>query len=86
MNALPNIRRTFVAMACTVLALSMGACGNSAADGRATAVQRSADAVAAQAKQDLRDGWEHTARDRDELILQEWRHDHQLSWATPSCR
>jgi hypothetical protein len=85
MNTSPH-RRAFVATVCASLALGvMSACGAGAADDRATSVQKSADAVARTAKQDLRDGWEHTARDRHEMVLQEWRRQHPLSGATPNC-
>ena len=87
MNATPHIRRTCVATACTVLVLSfVSACGDSAADGRATAVEQSAAAVSRGAKLDLRGGWEHTARDRHDMIVREWRRQHPASGATPTCR
>jgi hypothetical protein len=86
MNVTPHIRRTFVATAGTLLALTaMSACGSSAADGRAMAVERSADAVSMQAKHDLRDGWENTARDRHDMVLRQWRRDHDLSEAISGC-
>ncbi len=87
MNVTPRITRTCAAAACTVLVLSfLSGCGDSAAERRATAVQQAADTVSRDAKRDLRDWWEHTARDRHHMILREWRRQHPASGATSSCR
>jgi hypothetical protein len=87
MNQPAHLRRSFVSTAGLLLALSLtSACGNSPAEGRAAAVQRSADTVALQAKQDLRDGWEHTARDRHDLVVRRGEQQAHARGAAPGCR